>query len=266
MNKGQVNKELVNIVLFEDEFHAEERLTELIQELRPNYQIMATFDSVEEGVEYFKSAPKTDLIFMDIQLADGLSLDIFNQVSIKSPVIFTTAFDQYAIKAFKVYSVDYLLKPIDKEELKNAIERFETNYHNVSAQVSEEDLKALAQQFITPTTSEKRKRFLVKKGISYITVQNEEVAYLYSEDGLTILRSKFGKKYIIDQSLDHLMEEVPTDTFYRINRKVILNHQAIQKMKPWVNHRLKIDLEPNPHFDVIVSRDRVKDFKKWLDK
>lgn len=262
-----MEQKIVQVVLFEDEHHAEERLIKLIQDLRPNYQITATFDTIEEGVEFIKTSPKMDLIFMDIQLADGLSFDIFNQVSVNIPVIFTTAFDQYAIKAFKFYSVDYLLKPIDPNELKTAVEQFEKNFQQSPLHLPNENLQALTKELTSDqAVKDKRTRFLVKKGDSFFTIENPDVAYLYSEDGLTILRSKFGEKYVLDQSLDYLIEELPVHTFFRISRKVILNHTAIQKMHTWPNHRLKIDLNPQPNFQVIVSRDRVKDFKAWLNQ
>ncbi len=252
----------MNILIIEDELPAARRLRSLVEKLKIQASILEVIDSVEDAVDWFQKQVKPDLIFMDIQLADGLSFDIFNQVEVKAPVIFTTAFDQYALKAFKVNSIDYLLKPIDPQELELAFEKYQKHYQQ-NAVYDYQSIRQLMEQMVNRSYKE---RFLVKMGqqLSYLPV--EDIAYFYSEDGLVHALDKKGKRYIIDFTLDQLEEVLQPDNFFRINRKVITGLKAINKIHTYFNSRLKLELQPSVLDEVIVSRDRVPDFKQWLDK
>ena len=252
----------MKILIVEDELPAAKRLTKLIQQFKPQAEIIKTIDSVEDAVKWFRGKIACDLIFMDIQLADGLSFDIFTQVEIQTPVIFTTAYDQYTLKAFKVNSIDYLLKPIDSEELEGAIKKFETVYQQ-PINYNRQSIEQLIQSLTQPDYKE---RFIIKIGqqLTYISVK--EIFYFYSEEGVVYARMQDGKKHAIDYTLDQLEQVLRAAEFFRINRKTILGIDAIHKISNYFNSRLILELKPKPEFEVIVSRDRVSDFKKWLDK
>lgn len=252
----------MNILIIEDEGPAAKRLIKLIQKIRADIKVLDIIDSVDAAVKWLKTFPKPDLIFMDIQLADGVSFDIFNETTITSPVIFTTAYDQYTLKAFKVNSLDYLLKPIDEEELAKSFEQFNL-YQNSSKGIDQSAVQSLLQ---TLNKTEYKERFLVKSGqqLSYITT--ESINYFFSEDGFVHLQSRNGRKHIIDYTLDQLETMLDPGYFFRINRKFIVHLSAIQKIHTYFNSRLKVELTPKFNEDVIVSRDRVGAFKKWLDK
>ncbi len=253
----------MNILIIEDEIPAAKRLQKLIGDFQPEAKIMEVIDSVEQAVIFLKKKPTLDLIFMDIQLADGLSFDIFNQTKINTPVIFTTAFDQYALKAFKVNSIDYLLKPIDAEELQSAFQKFEKHYPQDNAGYNQQTIEQLMQQM---TQKSYKERFLVKMGQQLNYLKVSDIAYFYSEDGLLHALDKKNKRHIIDYTLDQLETVLSPDHFFRINRKNIISLPAIEKIHTYFNSRLKLDLVPSTPQEVIVSRDRVNDFKQWLDK
>ena len=253
----------MKILLIEDEVPAALRLQKLVKECAPQATILEVIDSVETAVQWFRHEEVPELTFMDIQLADGLSFDIFNQVEIHSPVIFTTAFDQYALKAFKVNSIDYLLKPIDPAELQLSIDKFQRHFQKNPPIYDHQTISRLMEQIVQRNYKE---RFLVKMGqqLSYLPVG--DIAYFYSEDGLVQALDQRGKRHIIDFTLDQLEEVLRPDNFFRINRKVITSLPAIQKIHTYFNSRLKLELQPSVLTEVIVSRDRVNGFKQWLDK
>lgn len=252
----------MNILIIEDEVPAAKRLSQLILKARPTAQIYTTLDSVEVAVQWFQTHPTPDLVFMDIQLADGLSFDIFTQIKLNAPVIFTTAFDQYTLKAFKVNSVDYLLKPIDPEELEKAIIKYEQHFQT-SPSPNPSTIQQIIQAMAQP---EYKERFIVKIGhqLTYVTI--DTIRYFYSEEGLVYAKTEEAKKHVIDYKLDRLEGILRPTKFFRINRKVITNISSIGKISSFFNSRLKLELKPSANFDVIVSRDRVPGFKKWLDK
>jgi two-component system LytT family response regulator len=251
----------MKVVIIEDEFHAAQRLKKLLANILSDLEILDTIDSVEDAVVWFKSNAAPDLVFMDIQLADGISFSIFKQVKVETPIIFTTAFDQYSLKAFKVNSVDYLLKPIDESELNQAIQKFD-KLNQKESKVAAESLAKLMSQI----DSEKvyRERFLLKNKDKYTFLLAEEIAYFYSEDSLSFIVTQKGKSYIHDTSLNHLAEDLNPAKFFRINRKQIVNIKSIDAIHNHFNNRIKLDLNPTAKGDVIVSRDKVKDFKLWL--
>lgn len=253
----------MNILIIEDEQPAVRRLAQLLAEHCPGGVILEMIDSVEASVQWLRNFPPPDLIFMDIQLADGLSFDIFSQAEVKSPVIFTTAFDHYTLRAFKVNSVDYLLKPIDPEELRQSLEKFR-NFFVRQEKFDRSGLENMLRSVMRQV--EYKKRFLVKNGQNLAHINVEEVAYFYSEDGIAFAQCTNGKKHIIEFTLDQLEELLDPSDFFRINRQAIIRPEAIQKISTWFNSRLKVELHPAQSLNTVVSRERVAAFKEWLDR
>ncbi len=248
------------ILIIEDEHLAAKRLRKLIQNLDEQVETLAVIDSIEDTVAWFQNYPEPDLAFFDIQLADGQSFAIFEQVKINCPIIFTTAYDQYALQAFKVNSIDYLLKPIEPKELERAWQKFNSLQNTPSNNISElaTSFKQLNQ------TKNYKERLLIKSGDTYQYLTIDQVAYFYSEDGLSFLMSNSGKRFVIDDKLEALAKRLNPRNFFRINRKFIINEKAISKISTYFNSRLKLELHP-PREDVIVARERVSEFKLWLN-
>lgn len=253
----------MQILIIEDEQPAVKQLAKLIQKVRPQAQLLSALDSIESSVAFFKTTPVfPDLIFMDIQLADGLSFDIFNQIEVSAPVIFTTAFDQYTLRAFKVNSIDYLLKPIEPEELSAALDKYQNIYQQPPS-LSPALLHQLKNALTEPVYKE---RFLIKVGQQLIYLRTEDVRYFFSEDSLVYAITIDNKKHLVDFSLDQLEPLLSPRDFFRINRKIILHLEAIHRIHTYFNGRLKLDILPKQDLEAIVSRDRVPDFKQWLDR
>jgi len=246
----------MNVLIIEDEQPAAKQLAGMVGRFRPDWRIVDVIDSVEASVQWLRTFAHPDLLFMDIQLADGVSFDIFRQVKVEAPVIFTTAYDKYTLKAFKVNSIDYLLKPIDKQELAAALDKYD------SWQGKTPDFAQLLRQLTPPAYKE---RLLVKTGQQLTYLLTESLAYLYSEDGLTFATDTHGKRWVLENSLDEAEGFLNPKYFFRTNRKMILHLQSIRRISVHFNSRLKLELLPLPAFEVIVSRERVNDFKKWLD-
>lgn len=249
----------MKVVLIEDELAAAQRLQQLLTTLRPQAEVIAQPDSVEESVQWFQSHPAPDLVLMDIQLADGLCFNIFDQVEITAPIIFTTAYDQFAIEAFKVNSVDYLLKPIKQEELERALHKME-QFHQATLVPDYEALAIAVQQQQTSY----KKRFLIRVGQAIKTVNTEDIAYFYSESKSTFLCTLENRTYTVDESLDRLESILPAPLFYRVNRKFIVNLNAIEAMHAYSKSRVLLELNPPYSDKVIVSTDRSPYFKRWL--
>lgn len=254
----------MKVVIIEDEAFAAMRLKKMIQEYDPQIQIVAELESVAESVRWFKANPEPDLIFLDIHLEDDLSFAIFDQVNILSPIIFTTAFDEYAIKAFKLKSIDYLLKPIVHEELAAALKKYEhfsgLNRHAV-------DLQSL-YNLITTSEKKYRERFSISIGTKLKMVELSDTAYFFVLDKGTFLRTYQGHTYLIDYTLDKLEEMLNPVSFFRINRKYLINVASIVNMVSYSRGRVKLELKPpaDDEFDAIVSIDRSGEFKKWLNQ
>lgn len=251
----------MRVLIIEDEKPAARRLSSMVNELDKGIEIVDVLDSVSASVAWFKTFSAPDLVFLDIQLADGLSFEIFAQVEIDAPIIFTTAYDQYALKAFKVNSVDYLLKPIDPEDLQAAWEKF--TKQSKTSRIDSFQIKALLEEIHGPQYKE---RFLVKSGeqLNYLAV--DDIAFFLSESGVAQAISQKKVPFALDKNLENLEELLDPNRFFRVNRKMILNIESIEKIHTWFNGRLKLDLQPDPGFEVFVSRDRVNDFKSWLDR
>ncbi|GJM32020.1 MAG: DNA-binding response regulator [Saprospiraceae bacterium] len=254
----------MKVLLIEDELPAAKQLTKLIRQIRPDAQIIPPLDSVESAVLWLQTNEAPDLIFMDIQLADGLSFDIFQQVDVRSPVIFTTAYDQYTLKAFKVNSVDYLLKPVEPDELAAALDKFDRLFqqrevHLLQRQTVQQLLASFQKQ-------DYKERFMVKIGQQLTYIAIKDIHYFYSDDGLVYAQTIDNKRHLIDYTLDQLSGIINPDDFFRINRKIIICIRSINKIHPYFNSRFLLELKPITNFDVIVSRDRTNDFKAWLNK
>ncbi len=253
----------MKILIIEDEYHAQKYLGNLLKKVIPTAQILELLDSVEDAVDWFKHHPSPDLIFMDIQLADGLSFSIFKKVEVDAPVIFTTAFDQYTLQAFKVNSVDYLLKPIDEIDLQKAVDKYQQIY-GTNTTFNQASLVKVINSFQQKENF--RQRFLIKQGKDFIYLPVEEIAYLYSSDGMTFIMDIHKKRHLLDTTLDAIERELNPKNFYRISRKQIIHIQSVSKIFAYFNHRLKLALQPESKVEAIVSRERVKDFKAWLDR
>jgi len=249
----------MNCLIVEDEKVAAERLVGLIKKYDPSIDISEIVQSVKNAVLWLNTHQAPELIFMDIQLADGLSFEIYEQTIVKTPVIFTTAYDEYALKAFKVNSIDYLLKPIDQHELNNAIDKFKaSNKHKeIPAQVFDNILNSLTKNY--------KNKFVLKVGEHIKVFTLEDVQCFYSMEKYTFLQNNSGRDYAINYTLDQLEDLLDPAQCFRINRKFIVSFSAISDIISYSTSRLKVKLNSNESDDLIVSREKVQDFKKWLE-
>lgn len=251
----------MNVIIIEDEKPSARRLQRMLQSLNLNAEVM--LHSVEESIEWFENNTHPDLIFLDIQLSDGLSFEIFEAIDIKSAVIFTTAYDEYALQAFKLNSIDYLLKPIDEDDLAIAVKKYKTLTPQKQAVTL--DFNDIKKLLVNPIDREYKKRFSVKVGQHLKLINIDDIECFYSENKGTYLYTSEGRNYLLDNTLDDLKEELEPQTFFRINRKFYININAIKDMVSYTNSRLQIKLNTYHEQDVIVARERVKDFKLWLE-
>jgi len=256
----------MKVLIIEDEKPAANRIAMLIHQYDPDIEIITRLDSVKKSVEWLNANPAPDLTFMDIQLGDGLSFEILETVTFKAPIIFTTAYDEYAIKAFKANSVDYLLKPIDFDELSTAIDKFKELHMPGNESATAVDNLENLQKAIGLLTRQYKSRFVVKVGEHLHAIPVEKIAYFFSMEKMTYLQTKEGKKFIIDYPLDRLEEMVDPQNFFRINRKYLVGMDAIKDIITYSSSRLKLNLKQTDEMDTIVSRDRVQAFKEWLDQ
>ena len=252
----------MKIVIIEDEPLASKELKRSINEIVPEAEVIETLPSIKKAVNWFKSNPEPDLIFTDIQLEDGHSFEIFSEVHPECPLIFTTAYDAYAIKAFKLNSIDYLLKPICEDDLENALLKYKKQTKN---QNDKFDINILSQLVQSPNTRFK-KHFLARVGDQYKQIPTENIAYFYAEGNTVYLVTTSKQKVIIDHSLDDLMEYLDPVNFYRVSRKFIIQNVALKGIHKYFNARLKLELVPDVKEEVIVSRARVSEFLQWLDQ
>ncbi len=250
----------MRIVIFEDEKLASERLIQLLKSIKPEATVLTSMKSVEAAVLWLQNNEHPDLIISDIQLLDGVSFEIFDQVEINCPVIFTTAYDEYAIKAFEVNSIDYLLKPIQKEKLASAIEKYEAQ-NQPSAGIDLSKIQELIQG-----EPEYKSRFLVKFGQRIKAIPVEKIAYFYSRDKLSYLVTFEGQKLPVDQTLEELDGLLNPKNYFRVNRKFIVHFDSVADIHPYFKGRVKLDLEPGIDEEIVVSSEKTPVFKKWLDQ
>ncbi len=251
----------MNVIIIEDEKPSARRLQRMLKAL--DIEVQTLLHSVEEAVNWFECNAHPDLIFLDIQLSDGLSFEIFDVIEIKSAVIFTTAYDEYALQAFKLNSIDYLLKPIDDEDLAVAVNKYTERLPKQKAVTL--DFNDIKKLLVNPTDREYKKRFSVKVGQHLKLINIDNIECFYSENKGTYLHTDVGRNYLLDTTLEQLEEELNSDVFFRINRKFFININAIKDMVSYTNSRLQIKLNSYNEQEVIVARERVKDFKAWLE-
>jgi two-component system, LytTR family, response regulator LytT len=253
--------EKIKVLIVEDEEAAAERLKKMISAVDKDIEILDTIVSIKSAVAYFKKNPSPDLIFLDIHLADGSSFEIFKQVEIKTPVIFTTAYDEFAINAFKVNSVDYLLKPLKAEDLKNAIDKYKNLFQKKES--SSIDYSKIAQ-YISKHNPEYRERLVTRFGGLLKMVNISDAAYFYTENKVTYVRTKANSTFAIDETLEELEAILNPKQFFRINRQFIIAINSIEKMLVVSKSRVKLTLNPPADYETIASTERSSSFKKWL--
>ena len=251
----------MKVIIIEDEKPSARRLQRMLNSL--DIKVDTLLHSVKESINWFENSEHPDLIFLDIQLSDGLSFEIFDAVKITSAIIFTTAYDEYALQAFKLNSIDYLLKPIDDEELEVAVKKYQTIMPKKQAVTI--DFDDIKKMLTNPIEREYKKRFSVKVGQHLKLINIDEIECFYSENKGTYLHTVGGRNYLIDMTIEQLEGELEPHTFFRINRKFFINIHAIKDMISYTNSRIQIKLNSYNEQDVIVARERVKDFKNWLD-
>lgn len=254
---------MTSILIIEDEPEAAKRLETLVKNMIPQVRVLAKIDSIKKSVKWIEENPPPDLIFMDIQLADGLSFQIFDKCQVKSPVIFTTAYDAYALKAFKVNSIDYILKPVDEEELAAALKKLDTLTQRKD---NSAELLTSIGEAVRMLTRQYKTRFVLKVGEHLKSIEVSDILYFFSLEKTTFAKLTDGRKHILDYSLEHLEDVLNPQQFFRVNRKYIISAPAIQDMISYTNSRLKLILKGSEDSDIIVARERVQEFKVWLDQ
>jgi len=254
----------MQILIVEDEELAVKKLQKTLLAVNSSAEVAGVTDSIKSTVEWLQGNPQPDLILMDIELADGQSFEIFNLTDVKSPVIFTTSYDEYALKAFKVNSVDYLLKPIQKEELQAALTKFQKIKGNSNTDINIDILVKELQQKLQP--KEYRKRFLVKHGQKLVSVEIDEIAYFYSDGRLNFFKTQDNKKFVVDYTMDELEDMLEPEKYFRISRSFYVSVTAIDKIDDYFGNRLILQLNPAVDKEALVSREKVTDFKKWMGK
>jgi DNA-binding LytR/AlgR family response regulator len=254
----------MKVLIIEDEYPAAERLEKLIRKLDPRFEVVAVLESVDSARRWFGSGEPVDLIFSDIQLSDGLSFQIFEDFPAHSPIIFTTSYDEYAIKAFRVKSIDYLLKPIKLPELADAIKKYENIKTDFSPDAYARKVESLLDS-LEMTKKTYKTRFLVKSGEQLIPVNQEDVAYFYTANEMSCLAAADGRQYLIDYKLEELEVLVDPLSFFRLNRQFIARINAIQKIHTYFNGKLKVELRPQTPQEIVVSREKAPAFKAWLE-
>lgn len=253
----------MTVLIIEDEPQAAQRMEKLVKELVPGADVLGHIDTVKKAVQWFTSNPPPALTLMDVQLADGISFEIFEQCDVKSPVIFTTAYDEYALKAFKVNSIDYILKPVDKDELAAALAKFRNLMRG------EPETKALLDNLgeaMRMLTRKYKTRFVIKVGEHLRTIEVDTILFFYSQDKITFCCTADNRNIILDFTLEQIEEMINPEKFFRINRKFLVSASSISDIIHYTNSRLKLVLKNSSDSDIIVARERVQEFKEWLDR
>lgn len=251
----------MNVLIFEDEKHTGTRLIQLLKKYDPDINILDVIGSVEQGINWYQNNPFPDLVFQDILLNDGNCFEIFEKVKIEIPIIFTTAYNEFALQSFKLNSIDYIVKPYDFQDIKKALDKFR-NFKEMFVLPEKELLKNIVQS----KKGGAKKRFLVKLGDKYSSVKSEDIAWFMYDEGVTFAFTFENSRFPVNNSVDQLLEILDGDNFFQINRKYVLNFESIRNIHTYFNSRLKLEINPKAEEDLIVSRERVKDFKAWLDR
>ncbi|HMX80985.1 MAG TPA: LytTR family DNA-binding domain-containing protein [Ferruginibacter sp.] len=250
----------MQVLIIEDELPAANRLVKMLESIDSSIQVTNRIDSVEASVKFLQTDPAVDLIFMDIQLADGLSFDILSQVNIQTPVIFTTAFDQYTLKAFKLNSIDYLLKPIDEKELRQAVDKYNRIYRQPESDYPDKLLQLVKEMNLR----QYKERLLIKRGQQLSYLKTNSIAYCFADGKLCYAVDFSGNRHMIENNLSVLEEQLQPSRFFRINRHLLVNIESVKKVHTWLGGRLKLEIDPGTSVETIVSRERVNAFKEWL--
>jgi two-component system, LytTR family, response regulator LytT len=256
----------MKILIVEDEELAVKKLHKMLVGIDKDIEVLANTDCIAATVEWLQNNPTPDLILMDIELLDGQSFEIFNQVEVKSPVIFTTSYDEYALKAFKVNSVDYLLKPVQKEDLTAALDKYSKMFASPKAApaINMDMLVKELQQKLQP--KEFRKRFLVKNVQKLVSVETDDIAYFYSDGRLNFFKTNDNKKYVVDYTMDEMEDMLDPDKYFRISRSFYVSINSVEQIHDYFGNRLMLTLRPAVDKEALVSREKVTEFKKWLGK
>jgi len=258
----------MQILIVEDEDLAVKKITKTLHEVNASAEIVGVTDSIDSTASWLQNNDTPDLILMDIELSDGQSFEIFSRIQVKSPVIFTTSYDEYALKAFKVNSIDYLLKPIQKEDLRAALNKYEQMKQAYSATdtpaLNMETLVKELQQKLQP--KEFRKRFLVKHGQKLVSIDIEEIAYFFSDGRLNFFKTYDNRKFVVDYTMDELEDMLDPERYFRISRSFYVSVNSIDQIHDYFGNRLILGLKPDLDKEAIVSREKVTDFKKWMGK
>jgi DNA-binding LytR/AlgR family response regulator len=250
----------MKVLILEDETLAADKLESALLELQPDWQVVSRIKSIASAVEWLQSNPHPDLIISDIRLLDGLCFEIFSQVKVEKPVIFTTAYDQYAIRAFEVNSIDYLLKPVQKEKLQAALSKVQLPKEPPFPDYNE------VLSFIKSNKTSYKSRFMIRLGQRIVAIPAEKIAYFYSENKLSYIVTLDNKKFPMDQPLDELIDLLDPKRFFRANRQFIVAFDSIAEIHPYFKGRIKIILQPKCEEEVVISSDRTPEFKKWIDQ
>jgi two-component system response regulator LytT len=250
----------MTVLILEDESLAADKIETCLIEIDPAIRILAKIKSIESAVAWFSANEHPDLIISDIRLLDGLSFEIFQKVKVDKPVIFTTAYDQYAIRAFEVNSIDYLLKPVETEKLRNSLEKYKGLSRNVPL-----DFNDVLRQ-LQSGRPQYKSRFMVKLGQKIVAIPAEKIAYFFSENKLSFIVTADGKKFPLDQPLDELVDLLDPARFFRANRQFIITFESIAEIHPYFKGRIKLSLQPKAEDEVVISSERTPEFKKWIDK
>ncbi|GAA4438578.1 LytTR family DNA-binding domain-containing protein [Ravibacter arvi] len=255
---------ILSILIVEDEQPNSNRLQRMIQSARPDHEVLAVLGTVRESVDWLLSNPAPALIFMDIRLADGICFDIFPRAKVTSPIIFTTAYDEYLMQAFKVKSIDYLLKPVDSEELAQALDKFDQLYPRPVAQppILYEDILS----FYKKQAKSYRQRFLLPYRDGYVTLLVQDIEYFFSESKITYAALKNGEQTMVPYTLEELEEELSPEYFFRANRQYIIHVNGIQSIHNFFNSKLKVWVCRQAPVEVIISKDKAPIFKQWLNR
>lgn len=260
-----MNTKPTRILIVEDELPSQRLLKNMIEELRPDWQVVAATTGVEETVEWLQNNPHPQLIFLDVQLSDGLSFEIFDHLKPQSVVVFTTAYDEYAIHAFKVNSIDYLLKPIRPEQLETALRKYERIMHSLAPRIDFSDLKSLST-LLQEGKPAYRNRILVPAADGFLKLNVRDVAFFHSSQKVTTALTHSQQPHIVDMTLEKLEEELDPDLFFRANRQFILHIDAIQRIETWFNGKLVVKTRPEADEQIVVSREKARSFKDWINR